>query len=1012
MAAVTTANLVANVYANVSGFISGLSKASQAAAKGAVAIDAAGLAAVDLTAAMSAAGTAAAANAAALATEANAASTTAAALDVTAGSALALSTTMEAVDLSAGVAAATLSAEAIASAELAAAFDLAAIAAAELALAEGTAGAVALTTGARLEATAAVAVATGKSMTMAFAPLLLIGGMAMKMAMDYGSAIGKIRRLTNNTTEDVEMMREAILKIAVASGKGPKELADAMFLLASSGLSANRAIAALDMSAQASAIGLGDMALIADGVASAMNAYASTGLSARDATNALINAVKVGKMPSEDLTKVLGTIIPIASNMGMTFQEVTADIASLTQVGVPATRAATGLRATLMSLLNPTKEAAAALAAAGYSAEKLQISIKNKGLFPTLMDLKKHTDGSTSAMQKMVPESRALSAVLGLTGANSKNASDNFAELQKNTDTLSKGMADLASKPGFKMKQAMEEINGALIKLGDSFMPMFGKAATAIGGLFKLIEKIPKPVLGILAGFSLVGIQAGIFALALGKVAGAVSGVLKALEAGTAVAAKANWIVLLAVGAAILTTAFMSLSQSTKANKTEVDALTDSYRVQLGVIDKTAAAVLYSTIQNKNQDDDLRRIQKTLGTNGSAWKLWIAAVGGSKDAAQKIRQALVDSGDAVNYFQKGTAQYKKTVADFIKTGNTDWTGGNIGILKTLEQQQLASKESLAGLTNEAENGKVAFEKSGEAINAAGQSVATLKSEMDLASAAGETLKTVFDALFGGATSLVEAEIAARAAVKQLVEAMKTGDADSHVTAMIAARKSYEQLAAAQLAAGKSTDEVNLGFAGNLINLFKTSQAAGATGAEFGKLAESMNLPESVVIAMSAPGADVIKLLMEALPGIIAQIPKVVPISIPVTLYVHDIIKDAEGNVTGLNIGGGRRLVAAGGVFSQRTNATIGEAGPEAVVPLGNNPAARKNRANVMAAAGLGANAVGIPIGGGGGGVTSNTYNVNVSVPATADPAKVGQAVVDSLVAWSRRNGAIPVSVSG
>ena len=1011
MAGVTTANLVANVYANVSGFISGLSKASQAAAKGAVAIDAAGLAAVDLTAAMSAAGAASAANAAALATDATAAAGTAGALDVTAGSALGLATTMEAVDLTAGVAAAALSAEAVASAELALAFDAAAIAAAELALAEGTAGTVALTTSASLKATAAAAVATGKSITMAFAPLLVIGGLAMKMSMEYNSAIGKIRRLTANTAEDVDKMSEAILKIAVASGKGPKELADAMFLLASSGLSANKAIAALEMSAQASAIGLGDMAIIADGVASAMNAYATTGLSARDATNALINAVKVGKMPSEDLTKVLGTIIPIAANMGMTFQEVTSDIASLTQVGVPATRAATGLRAVLMSLLSPTKEAAAALGAAGFSSEQLQVSIKNKGLFPTLMELKSRTDGSTSAMQKMIPESRALSAVLGLTGANSKNAASNFEELQKNTDTLAKGMADLASKPGFKMKQAMEEINGALIKLGDSFMPMFGKAATAIGGLFKLIEKIPKPVLGILAGFSLVGIQAGIFAVALGKVAGAVSAVIKALEAGTAVAAKANWIVLLAVGAAILTTAFMALSKGTKANKTEVDALTESYRVQLGVIDKTAAAVLYSTIQNRNQDDDLRRIQKSLGTNGSAWKLWIAAVGGSKDAAQKIRKALVDSGDAVNYFQKGTDQYKKTVADFIKTGNLDWTSGNLGILKTLQEQQLASKDSLAGLNNEAKNGKAAFEQSGEAINAAGESVASLKAEMDLASAAGETLKTVFDALFGGATSLVEAEIAARASVKALIEAMKTGDADSHITAMIDTRESYEQLAAAQLAAGKSTDEVNLGFAGNLINLFKTSKAAGATGVEFGKLAQSMNLPESVVIAMSAPGADVIKLLMEQLPGIIAQIPKVVPISVPITVQVSDLIKDAKGNVTGINIGGGRRLQAAGGIMKKRTDVTVGEAGPEAIIPLGASPAARKNRANVMAAAGLGGEALNIGVPGGGGG-TANTYNVTVNVPATADPAKVGQAVVDSLVAWSRRNGAIPVAVSG
>jgi hypothetical protein len=77
-------------------------------------------------------------------------------------------------------------------------------------------------------------------------------------------------------------------------------------------------------------------------------------------------------------------------------------------------------------------------------------------------------------------------------------------------------------------------------------------------------------------------------------------------------------------------------------------------------------------------------------------------------------------------------------------------------------------------------------------------------------------------------------------------------------------------------------------------------------------------------------------------------------------------------------------LADGGVVTRPTTALIGEAGPEAVIPLRD-----------FGSPGLG----------------GTTINVNVSVPPTVDQHRVGQAVVDALVAWSRRNGAVPVRVA-
>lgn len=79
--------------------------------------------------------------------------------------------------------------------------------------------------------------------------------------------------------------------------------------------------------------------------------------------------------------------------------------------------------------------------------------------------------------------------------------------------------------------------------------------------------------------------------------------------------------------------------------------------------------------------------------------------------------------------------------------------------------------------------------------------------------------------------------------------------------------------------------------------------------------------------------------------------------------------------------GGVTRFADGGLVTQPTRALIGEAGPEAVIPL--------RELNNM-------------------GMGSTTININVSVPPTADQNRVGQAVVDALVAWQRRNGTVPI----
>ncbi|MGZ9927701.1 phage tail tape measure protein, partial [Escherichia coli] len=83
------------------------------------------------------------------------------------------------------------------------------------------------------------------------------------------------------TTEDLEAMRQAALDLGASTSKSATEVAAGMELMAAKGFEANEVIAAMPGVIAAAEASGEDMALVADTVASALNAF---GLEAKDAS--------------------------------------------------------------------------------------------------------------------------------------------------------------------------------------------------------------------------------------------------------------------------------------------------------------------------------------------------------------------------------------------------------------------------------------------------------------------------------------------------------------------------------------------------------------------------------------------------------------------------------------------------------------------------------------------------------------------------------------------------------
>jgi hypothetical protein len=189
----------------------------------------------------------------------------------------------------------------------------------------------------------------------------------------------------------------------------------------------------------------------------------------------LFTAVRLGKTTFNELAGSLGQVLPFSSQLGVSFGEVSAAMATLTAAGLQTEIATTALRGALVSFI----QGADKFESAGIDILKV---VGERGLAGGLDALKKITGGNIEAMREFVPETRALAAVLSLAG----EQADKFTAAQREMENASGATTDAFKKQSdtleFAKKEWVASFDALSISLGEKFLPVLikvTKAATA-----------------------------------------------------------------------------------------------------------------------------------------------------------------------------------------------------------------------------------------------------------------------------------------------------------------------------------------------------------------------------------------------------------------------------------------------------------------------------------------------------------------------------------------------------
>lgn len=395
----------------------------------------------------------------------------------------------------------------------------------------------------RFEQLGATAQRIGKTLSLALtAPLLGVGVASAKVASDFEAEMTKINTLVGLSSETVSGLQDEVLELSTEVGRGANELSRALFTVTSAGARGAEAMEILEQASKASAIGLGDTQEIARATTAVMQAYGEENMSAARATEILTSTVREGNLEASDLAPVLGRVIGLAKQLGVSFEEVGANVATFTRLGVGAEEAVTGLRGVMNALIKPTSQGAKVLQEAGLSFEQVRKSVQENGLAETMVGLLETFEGNDEALSEIIPNVRALSNVLGTAGAQGEAYEQILQNIGKSHGIVKEGFETVGETAQQQWNEAKAALEKAAIELGESTVPMMQELVEIVKDVSEWFSSLDDDTQRLIARFGVIAATVGPVVFLFGKLVSVLPTLISMMGTLTGIMAANPWV--------------------------------------------------------------------------------------------------------------------------------------------------------------------------------------------------------------------------------------------------------------------------------------------------------------------------------------------------------------------------------------------------------------------------------------------------------------------------------------
>ena len=331
------------------------------------------------------------------------------------------------------------------------------------------------------EATARAARTAGIAITALGAAALLAGRSVSKSFQEVEAAFANVTTLMEGADDAMNIFGDTVerLSTTLPVQGGQLEIVNGLYQVLSAGITdAADAQQVLTVAIKAGIAGVSDTFTAVDLLTTAINAYGLTAQDAAGISDILFTIVKRGKTTLSELGTSFGRVVAIAPALGVDLETVGAALATLTKVGQNTDEATTALRATFLAFIKPTDALKDRIEALGFASG--QAIVEELGFAGALDAVFGPLEGNVAALGELVPNVRALQAVLPLTGTAAQTFAEDMEAMENATGAAGVAFGKAADTMASRITIAKNRIDAATLAIGEGATPAMANLTESV----------------------------------------------------------------------------------------------------------------------------------------------------------------------------------------------------------------------------------------------------------------------------------------------------------------------------------------------------------------------------------------------------------------------------------------------------------------------------------------------------------------------------------------------------
>ncbi len=264
-----------------------------------------------------------------------------------------------------------------------------------------------------------------------------------------------------------------------------------------------------------------------------LNAFGMASEQADAVAAKYFTTINLGHVRGKELADTMGQVIPIASQLGVSLDELNAAMIAMTIGGMDAHKSVTALRGAMTAFLKPSEDMKKVIRELGFSSAE-QV-VQAKGFQGALQAVAEASDNMASEIAKSFRNVRALTAELRLTGEGAVKVEEAMKAMATSTpEMLDKIYRQFISTDAEKLTREINRLKIDLTQdVGSALTHALGSMMQFAGGADKMSSAIQAIAMAAIPAAGALTILAGAFALAhlsMGPIGWTLLGITAALS--------------------------------------------------------------------------------------------------------------------------------------------------------------------------------------------------------------------------------------------------------------------------------------------------------------------------------------------------------------------------------------------------------------------------------------------------------------------------------------------------